>query len=60
MNCPHCSRALTETKTGHLYCTACRATFSEAAARTETAPTTRAQERDRILVLDYTKRKGHA
>jgi ribosomal protein L37AE/L43A len=65
MNCPHCSRSLLERPSGRLECTTCRATFSAAAA-TDPAPRhprnkpMASEHRDGILVLDYTKRRGHA
>lgn len=59
-DCPICSRPLVEKPSGMLECTTCRATLSAAAAATDAAPSVRAQARDRILVLDYSKKRGHA
>lgn len=61
MICPKCSRELIETPSGHLRCTTCRTQLSADAAKTDVAPTVRAAAGgDRILALDYTKKRGHA
>lgn len=61
VNCPNCSKPLTEKPSGMLECTTCRTTLSRAAAASDVAPGVRAQARgDRILSLDYTKKRGHA